>query len=226
MLCYRAGPALTALLEPLYAELDESEVDFELVLVGNYDSDEDSTPKVVRDFAREHRHAKATIQRKTEGGMGWDMRDGFAHASGKIMIVMDGDAQNPSEDVLRMFRAMRRTDADLMKGRRTTRLDGVYRRLISAVYNALFLVLFGTRGLRDINGKPKGLTRAAYERISPLVSDDWFIDAEIVIKAKRGGLSIGELPVVFLENKERTSFVRVGAIWEFVVNLARFRWRR
>ena len=226
VLCFRTGEAVTAVIEPLYSELSEAEIDFELVLVGNYDSDDDPTPALVQEFAREHESAKAVVQRKQQGGMGWDMRAGFEDAGGSTMIVMDGDTQNPTEDVLRMYWAMRRTGADVMKGRRITRLDGPYRRFISAVYNAIFRVMFGTGGLRDINGKPKGLTRDAYERISPLTSDDWFIDAEIVIKAHRQGMSITELPVVFLENEERASFVHAGAIWEFVVNLVRFWWRR
>ncbi len=152
--------------------------------------------------------------------MGWDMRSGLEAARGELMIVIDGDAQNPVGDVLRMYREMRQTGADVMKGRRVTRLDSLYRHFISFAYNLLFFLMFWTRGLWDINGKPKGLTRSAYEQLD-LRSDDWFIDAEIVLAARRAQQRIIEMPVVFNRNDERASFVRPSAIWEFLGNMAR-----
>jgi glycosyltransferase involved in cell wall biosynthesis len=162
------------------------------------------------------------IAREKHGGMGWDMRSGLAAASGKVLVVLDGDAQNPVADVLRIFDALRNSHFDVMKGRRVLRHDGAYRRLVSITYNVAFRLLFGTRGLWDINGKPKALTREAYEQLE-LTSDDWFIDAEIVLKARERGLAVGEVPVEFFRNVERESFVDVRAIGEFVVNMLRRR---
>ncbi len=112
-----------------------------------------------------------------------------------------------------------------MKGRRVLREDGIYRRFVSITYNVLFRLMFRTAGLWDVNGKPKGLSRSAYDRMT-LTSDDWFIDAEIVLAARELGLEIHEMRVRFLENAERASFVRPSAMWEFLVNMIRFRWRR
>jgi cellulose synthase/poly-beta-1,6-N-acetylglucosamine synthase-like glycosyltransferase len=157
-----------------------------------------------------------------QGAMGWDMRSGFAAARGDYLLVIDGDAQNPPEDLVEMYRRMKANRADVMKGRRIARFDGPYRRVVSTGFNMLFMLLFRTRGLWDINGKPKGLTRAAYEQLD-LRSDDWFIDAEIVLQARRKGMRVIEMPVIFRRNDERASFVRFSAIWEFVKNMARTR---
>jgi glycosyltransferase involved in cell wall biosynthesis len=222
VLCYRAEESIGRVIEPLYDELSGSGVPFELVLVANYDDGRsDSTPKVVTAFAAEHERARTVIEPK-QGAMGWDMRKGLEAATGDYLVVIDGDAQNPVEDVLRMYGEMERTGTDVMKGRRIARFDGLKRRIVSGVYNGLFMVMFGTRGLWDINGKPKGMTRAAYERLH-LTSDDWFIDAEIVLAARREGLQISELSVVFNRNEERASFVRGSAILEFLRNMARSR---
>src|SRR5437763_1627489 len=83
------------------------------------------------------------------------------------------------------------------EGARVERGDGLSRRLVSALYNGVFRLLFPGFPVRDVNGKPKLLTRAAYERLS-LASDDWFIDAEIMIQARRLGLRVGEVETVFL----------------------------
>ena len=225
VLCYRAGDSILNVIRPLYGELERAGVPFEVVLVANYwPADEDPTPAVVAEFAESRPHVR-TVVRTKEGGMGWDMRAGFAAARGEYMIVLDGDGQNPIESVLSLYHEMKRTQADVGKGRRIARFDGPYRRIVSYVYNALFLVLFGTRNARDINGKPKGLTRRAYEMMD-LRSDDWFIDAEIVLQAQRLKLRLVEIPIVFRRNDVRDSFVRPGAIPEFLLNMLRARVRR
>ena len=222
VLCYGAEESIEQVIGPLDEQLRESGVTHELVLVANYEEGvPDRTPEVVKRFARDREHV-VTVASPKQGGMGWDMRSGLAASRGQYLIVIDGDAQNPVEDVVEMYRQMKQTGAALMKGRRIARFDSYYRHLVSVVYNLLFLAMFRTRGLWDINGKPKGLTREAYERMT-LRSDDWFIDAEIVLAARDGGMRIQELPVVFRENRERASFVRVEAIREFLVNMLRRR---
>jgi glycosyltransferase involved in cell wall biosynthesis len=221
VLCYRAGAAISPVLESLYALLADARIAFELVLVANYWPDtQDDTPSRVETFAESHVHVRVIAEPK-EGGMGWDMRSGLSAATGNILIVIDGDGQNSVEDVLRMYEAMTGSGLPVMKGRRLLRHDGLYRRLISVTYNTLFRLMFGTRGLWDINGKPKGLMRDVYDGMS-LESNDWFIDAEIVLAARRLGAPIAELPVTF-SAAERQSFVRASAIVEFLVNMFRYR---
>jgi glycosyltransferase involved in cell wall biosynthesis len=222
VLCYRAGASIHDVVVPLRRSLDEAGVRYQLVLVANeWPGRDDDTIDHVRRYEGD---GVTIVARPKEGAMGWDMRTGLAAATGDTIVVIDGDAQNPIGDVLRLYELLRQTGADVGKGVRTNRADGVYRRVVSGGYNLLFRLLFGTWGLWDINGKPKALTRAAYERMT-LTSDDWFIDAEIVLAARRLGLRIAELPVVFLENRQRASFVRVTSIWEFVVHMIRYRLR-
>jgi glycosyltransferase involved in cell wall biosynthesis len=222
VLCYRAEESIRLVIDPLYEQLDDAGLPFELVLVANYSAGQDDrTPDIVRRWAAEREHVTVVAEVK-QGAMGWDMRSGFAAARGDYMLVIDGDAQNPPEDLFEMYRRMKANRADVMKGRRIARFDGPYRRIVSGVFNLLFMLMFRTRGLWDINGKPKGLTRAAYEQLE-LKADDWFIDAEIVLEAQAKGLRIIEMPVIFRRNEERASFVRVSAIWEFLRNMARAR---
>lgn len=220
VLCYRAGQSITRVIEPLNSLLERAGITYELVLVANHWPDHhDETIEIARRFAAAHNHV-IVLDHEKQGGMGWDMRSGLDAARGAKLVVIDGDAQNPVEDVVRMYELLRDTCADLGKGRRTNRADGLYRKVISAGFNSLFCLLFRTWDLWDINGKPKGLTREAYSQMG-LQSNDWFVDAEMVLAARRRSMKIAELPVVFLENKERSSFVRLSAIWEFVVNMVR-----
>jgi len=114
VLCYRAQEGITAVVDSLYDLLEHAGVSFELVLVANtWLGDDDRTPAVVEKFARSHPKAR-TVVRPKEGGMGWDMRTGFDAARGSILIAIDGDRQNPVEDVLRMYEEL--SKSGVLKG--------------------------------------------------------------------------------------------------------------
>ena len=115
-------------------------------------------------------------------------------------------------------------DLDLTKTYRVLRDDGFHRRLLSWVYNGLFKLLFGFK-VRDINSKPKIIRGDKYPLLQ-LKSDDWFADAEIIIRARELGFTIGETPVHFKANDTRGSFVKPAAILEFTANLVKYRFSR
>jgi glycosyltransferase involved in cell wall biosynthesis len=224
VLGYRAEEALRHVLEELYRELEALGEEFELVVVANYhEGASDRTPEVAAEFAAA-RPGVRTVARPKQGAMGWDLRSGLDEARGRFLVVIDGDGQNPPADVVRAYRALAEGRYDVVKGRRVTRHDGLYRRLLSAAYNLVFALFFGTWGIWDINGKPKGLTRSALDRLE-LRSDDWFLDAELMLAARRQGMRIGEIPVEFRESAARPSFVRPGAILEFARHMLRYRLR-
>jgi len=194
------------------------------VLVGNYiEGSDDETPQVVKKLAEQSPNIRTVIRPK-QGMMGWDMRMALDAARGTYIGVIDGDGQFPAESIIACLLKCELEDLDLTKTYRVVRDDGLYRRLISAVYNALFSLLFGFK-VRDINSKPKIIRRDKYELLQ-LQSDDWFADAEIVIRARELGLKIGETPVHFSINDNRGSFVKPKAIFEFTSNLLRYRFSR
>jgi glycosyltransferase involved in cell wall biosynthesis len=223
VLCYRAGEFARQVVVPLHGELTRADVDFELVLVGNFDADAgpDETPAAIERIAAELPRIR-TVAEPKQGGMGWDMRCGLGAATGKTLVVIDGDGQFDHSDVLRAYRTLLESDAAVVKGRRIERRDGAWRGIQSAVYNLLFRVLFPRSTIRDVNSKPKAMTRSAYEQLD-LVSDDWFVDAEIMLQAQRNRLEVAEIPVVFAKNPERNSFVRLSTVGEFLRHLFRYR---
>jgi len=222
VLCYRAEEALRDLAEPLHAALDARDESYELILVANFwAGGPDRTPDAAAAFAREQPHVRV-VARPKAGAMGWDLRSGLEVARGEYLVYLDGDGQVSPGSALTVADALRQSGADVAKGRRRPREDGSIRTFTSFGYNALFRLLFGTRGLWDINGQPKALTRAAYERLD-LRTDDWFTDAEIVLKAKALGMRIVEVPVRFGPRRIPGSNVGLGTVWEFVANMTLWR---
>ena len=155
--------------------------------------------------------------------MGWDMRSGLEAATGRHIAVIDGDGQMPMSDVIKVYRVLQVGKYDLVKTFRAQRQDGWYRRTISGFYNFLFRLLYpAAHVFRDINSKPKVMTRDAYQKIQ-LVSNDWFTDAEIMIEALKHDLSVGEVSTVFYKNERRGTFVPFSALYEFLSNLIYYR---
>ena len=75
---------------------------------------------------------------------------------------------------------------------------------------------------RDMNSKPKIITRELYQKMN-LESDGWFVDAEIMIRARRLKIEIGEIETAFHSIDTRPSFVKPLAILEFLANLIWYR---
>ena len=225
VLCYRSGGEARSCAARIGKVLVDAGIDnYQLVLVGNYVAgSDDTTPDVVRELAAGDPRIVCSAVVK-QGMMGWDMRSGLSLATGACLAVIDGDGQVLVEDLVRVYRLLREQGLDLAKTYRTRRGDGLKRKLFSLVLNGLFHVLFPRFPVRDINAKPKILTRSAFERLT-LQSTDWFIDAEILIQARRLGFRIGEIETEFLGLTGRRSFISVAAVVEFLRNLWRYRLR-
>lgn len=224
ILCYKAGESIRQFCHNAIKIFAENKIsDYELILVGNYHKNShDETPRVVAELADENPRVSCVIKEK-EGMMGWDMRSGLNVARGNYIAIIDGDGQMPLEDVVAVYSKIKNERLDLAKTYRVKRGDSLWRKTISGIYNLLFRFLFPGLCSRDINSKPKIFSRTAYERLN-LVSNDWFIDAEIMIQARRLRFKIGEVPTYFLGlSGNRRSFVRPSAIAEFIKNLIIFR---
>jgi len=218
LLCYREGENIPKLVTEVEAEIQRLGVPYELVLVANYlPRSNDKTPQIASKVAERNPRVKV-VARPKAGMMGWDMQTGLEAATGRILAVTDGDGQFPFSDIGTAYRELRRRNLDLCQTNRVKREDGWARVVLSKVYNFVFQLLFPGTGLHDVNSKPKVMTREAYQSLR-LTSTDWFIDAEIVIQARRHGLRLGEIPSVFGKSEGRPSFVRPTAILEFVKNL-------
>ena len=222
VLAYRSAATITNFVDSLIDSLEKENLLWEIVLVGNYFAEvEDRTPEVVRGIAARDSRIKAVVKIK-KGMMGWDMKSGLQAATGKSLAVIDGDGQMPSSDVIRVYQLMKKNGLDLAKTYRAKRNDSSYRRLISVGYNILFKLLFPGINAWDMNSKPKIMTREFYEKMN-LESNGWFIDAEIMIFARRLHARIGEVQTVFLSMDSRPSFVKPFSILEFLGNLFWYR---
>ena len=227
ILCYKAGEEVSIFIDDMKRQLTLRGLSYELVLVANYNAhekDTDKTPSIVKRIALSD-PSITVVSRAKEGMMGWDLRSGLDVASGKTIAIIDGDGQMPAEDIVRVYDALVSGAYDCAKTYRVKRGDGLTRGIISLIYNTLLTLLFPKVRVKDANAKPKIFSKQAFKKLR-LTSPSWFVDAEIIIQGTYLNFHFIEIPTDFRENKYRKSFVKPGAIFEFLGNLILFRLTR
>lgn len=202
--------------------LDAAGISHELILVDNGSADR--TNELILSHVSGDPRCKL-VEVKVNRGYGLGVLEGLRHASGQVRGFTVGDGQSSPHAVVRVFEKLKKDGLDLCKARREIRHDGSTRAAVSKWGNRIFEWSFPLLRTHDINGTPKLFTAELYEKLEP-TSTDWFLDAEIVIKAHWLGASIGEAEVESPPRETGSSNVRWTTLVEFLRNVARFRWGR
>lgn len=209
---------LSPLLGGLKSELDRINIQYEIVVVDNGSTD--NTQEVLQSLKKEIPELK-TVKVWSNIGFGNGILRGLSVAQGEILGFMDADGQFKAKDLADIYLKLKEDKLDLCRGIRVKRHDGWKRKLASKGFHLIFKVIFGA-SFNDINGKPKVFRRELYEAVNP-TSKDWFIDAEIMLKAQKRKYKIGEVALTALARKKGKSKVRFGTIFEFLKNLIHYR---
>ena len=218
---YNEAGGVRSVVQSLVATLDEAGLSFQLVLVDN--GSHDATGAAIADLSSRDRRVEA-LHLPRNAGYGGGILAGLRLARAPVLGYLWGDDQVGHYAVPDLYRRLVDEGLDLCKVSRVVRLEGRHRQALTRAYHAVFPLFFPLPS-SDIHGCPKLFTRAAFERIQPS-SRDWFLDAEIMIRATEAGLAIGELEVVAYPRATGSSKVRWGTVAEFALNLCRFKVRR
>lgn len=131
---YNEAPNLTELCQDVVGHLEDSEIDFELILVD--DGSQDDSFAIMEAVAANDRRCKV-IRLRRNFGQTAAMAAGFDAASGEIIVPMDGDLQNNPADIPRLL-AKLDEGYDVVSGWRKDRKDTfITRKLPSILANRL-----------------------------------------------------------------------------------------
>ncbi len=135
------------------------------------------------------------IRTGARAGYGAALRAGFDGASKSRILYFDADYPAGIEYAAEAFRYS--GTFDLVIGYRTNSWsEGVLRYVYHYAYGALIRLFFGLK-VSDVNFAFKLFQKSAWERLG-VSSSGSFIDAELLLKAERAGLTIKEIPVPLL----------------------------
>lgn len=220
MPCYNEASIVEYTVRRLVAAFTDRSWRLELVTVDNGSSD--GTGEIL---ARLQRELPGVVPYRVERnqGYGHGVLAGLPQCRADWVGILPADGQVDAEDVVRLFEAVVASDGwVLAKVRRRFRMDGLWRKVVSVLYNLFVLALWPRLGSIDVNGSPKLFPRRAYEAMD-LQSRDWLLDPEIMIKAHRLGLAVLELNVFARMRGNGLSHVRAATCWQFLHRLVAFR---
>lgn len=161
-------------------------------------------------------------------GRGRTVTDGIRAARGTVVGYIDIDCEVDPVYLTHMVSLILKRKADVVIGKRYYRTTpkAMIREILSRGYQWLADTMIGT-GKLDTETGYKFFNRI---KIVPILRKTahpgWFWDTEIMVFAKRAGLTIREEPVLFLRRFDKDSSVHIFRdTWDYLINLWKFRRR-
>jgi glycosyltransferase involved in cell wall biosynthesis len=144
--------------------------------------------------------------------LGGTLRRGFGAASKELLLYTDADLPSDLQELPRAVRLLEYQQADFVSAYRFDRtLEGPLRSVYTFFYTHLVRALFGLR-VKDVNFAFKLFRRALLDRF-PLKSEGSFIDAELLIRARRAGARIIQIGVdYFPRDRGQSTLARPAVI--------------
>ncbi|MCA9897333.1 MAG: glycosyltransferase family 2 protein [Anaerolineales bacterium] len=165
--------------------------EFEIIVVD--DGSRDDTAVVTQTLAAQHPELKL-VQHEVNKGYGTAVLTGLTHASKELVFFTDADRQFDLAEIEKLLAKIE--TADLVVGYRAPRRDPFMRRLNGKGWSWLVTLLFGYTA-RDIDCAFKLMRRSVIERLQDEISSGGAtFSAEFLVRAKRAGFKIAEVPIV------------------------------
>ncbi len=223
--CYNEELVFEESVERILQTLEASRFSFEIIFVD--DKSADATASLIQKACKKYPQCRAMFH-NVNCGRGKTVRDGIVAARGKVVGYIDIDLEVSPVYIPEMTDLILSGEAEVALGRRIyrTRLGSFFREVTSRGYQWLAEAMVGTGGLDTETGY-KFFNR---KKILPILKKarhpGWFWDTEVMVLAKRAGLKILEVPVLFLRRTDKKSTVRVFRdIIDYLVSLWKFRKR-
>lgn len=200
---YNESVRLRPTLHALLRHIQEQSWDAEILVVN--DGSTDDTAQIVREYGKLHPQV-LLVENPGNRGKGFSVRNGMLHARGDICLFSDADLSSPITEAQKLFDAIAQ-GADVAIGSRWLRAElqterqPLYRQAFGRIYNLVLRIVLGLR-FADTQCGFKAFRRDAAQRIFPLQRiERWGFDPEILFLAKRAGMRVEEVPVLWAHSE-------------------------
>jgi glycosyltransferase involved in cell wall biosynthesis len=206
-------------LEVVVNTLEPLVDDYEVIAVD--DGSRDTTAARVEEVAARYPQVRL-VRHPVNRGYGAALYTGFTSGTKEWVFFTDSDRQF---DVTELGKLLPLTEeADLVVGYRAPRKDPFMRVLFGWGWSALVTLLFGYTA-RDIDCAFKLFRREIIERVT-IHSRGATFSAEFLVRSKRAGYTIREVPVTHLPRLAGSQTgARLDVITRAFRELVRFRWQ-
>lgn len=162
-------------------------IPFEIIVIN--DGSGDQTTQILTTLTKRFRELRV-LTHTTNKGYGWTIKELYYAANKEWLFTIPGDYQVEAKEILNLL--PHEKYADVILGWRANRNDSPMRQYQSCIYNWIISFLFDTK-THDVNSVR--LMKSSIMKSIILRGTSAFIDAELIIKTKRLGFTVREIPI-------------------------------
>lgn len=216
--CYNEEAVLEKTVEKTLSVIREQFTNWELILIN--DGSSDNTGKIIDGFAKADKRIIALHHRQNRG-YGAALKSGFYTSRYPWIAFIDGDGQFDFSEIDSFVSTQQKTGADLVIGYYRRRQVPFFRKVNTFVWQSVVFLLFGLK-VRDIDCAFKLISRKVIDTIPQLESERGaFISSELLIKSKKAGFKIVEVPVTHYPAHREGTGARLNVILKSFSDLFR-----
>lgn len=224
--CFNEEQRLPRTVEQIERYLDQKRVPYELILVD--DGSADGTRQIMDAAAERHRAVRVEALPRNRG-KGRALAVGVAASRGNAILVTDADLSTPIEEIDKLQAALDggagvAIASRALKGSRVEVSQPVYRVLMGKGFNLIVQAVL-LPGIWDTQCGFKlfraDVARDVFEHLS---TDGFGYDPEVLYRARKRGVRIAEVPVVW-RNSAPTKVSPVRSSLDMLRHVLRVRFR-
>ncbi|KAG8166872.1 hypothetical protein KVR01_002561 [Diaporthe batatas] len=192
-------PIITWLLQRTFSE---NNLDWELIIVD--DGSPDGTQEIANQLVKAYSPHVQLKPRTGKLGLGTAYVHGLQFAKGNFIIIMDADFSHHPKFIPQMIALQKAHDYDIVTGTRYASGGGVFgwdlkRKLTSKGAN-IFADTVLRPGVSDLTGSFRLYKRAVLEKLFETTDVRGFsMQMALAVTAKAMGMTIGEVPITFVD---------------------------
>jgi glycosyltransferase involved in cell wall biosynthesis len=196
---YNEEPTVGNVIRRLKYVLSETGVRYEIIVVD--DCSQDQSVEVVA------KYGVRVLKLKQHMGKGYALRAGFAKSEGDVIATIDSDGSHLPEELPLLMLPVVRGKVDLVIGSRfstQTSATSSRNQAGNRLFNCLIRILTGA-SISDSQSGYRVMTREVLDSMY-LLSGEYEIESEMLVKTVKGGFRIREVPITF----EQRTYGRSG----------------
>jgi dolichyl-phosphate beta-glucosyltransferase len=224
--CKDEEQRLPRTIEEIHRYLDGKDVEYELILVD--DGSLDGTRQVMDEAAERHPSVRVEALPRNRG-KGRALATGVGVARGDEILLTDADLSTPIEELAKLQAALEK-GAGIAIGSRALRASRVevsqpiYRVLMGKAFNLIVQAVL-LPGIWDTQcGFKLFRANVAHRVFAGLVTDGFGYDPEVLYRARRQGVKIAEVPVVW-RNSAPTKVSPIRSSFDMLRHVIRIRFQ-
>ena len=222
--CYNEELRLPRTIEQIEQYLDAKHADYELILVD--DGSVDGTQRLMESAAARHDCVRIEVLPQNRG-KGRALAVGVQQAKGDEILVTDADLSTPIAELDKLQAALRNgagvaIGSRALRGSRVEISQPLYRVLMGKTFNLIVQAIL-LPGIWDTQcGFKLFRGDVAHRVFAGLITDGFGYDPEVLYRARKQGVRIAEVPVVW-RNSAPTKVSPVRSSFDMLKHVIRLR---